>query len=64
MFMEPRNRFRMRDGLVSLLAGQTRGGVGRLLPVLAFKGAFLFLSLAYRMGYRLGPNGLVPASAA
>lgn len=64
MFMEPRNKFRMREGLVGLLAGNTQGGLRQLLPVLAFKGAFLFLSLAYRMGYRLRANGLVPAAAA
>ena len=53
MFMEPRNRFRMRDGLVSLLAGNTQGGLKRRLPVLAFKSAYHALSLAYRFGYRL-----------
>jgi flavin-dependent dehydrogenase len=58
MFMQPRNRFRMRDGLVSLLAGNTQGGLKRLLPVLAFKGAYHGLSLAYRFGYRLQENGL------
>jgi flavin-dependent dehydrogenase len=63
MFMEPHNRFRMRDGLVSLLAGNTQGGPDRLLPVLAFKGAYYALNLAYRFGFRLGPNGLRRAQA-
>ena len=64
MFLEPRNRFRMREGLVGLLAGNTGGGPGRLLPVLAFKGAYYFLNAAYRLGFRLRSTGLVPASAA
>lgn len=59
MFMEPRNRFRMREGLVSLLAGDVHANAGRQWPVLAFKGAFYALSLAYRFGYRLRPEGLV-----
>lgn len=62
MFMEPRNRFRMREGLVSLLAGDVHANADRQLPVLAFKGAFYALSLAYRLGYRLGPAGLTRAA--
>jgi flavin-dependent dehydrogenase len=58
MFMEPRNRFRMKDGLVSLLAGDVHAGANRKLPVLAFKGAFYALSLAYRFGYRLREGGV------
>lgn len=67
MFMEPRNRFRMRAGLVSLLAGDVHTNTNRQPPVLAFKAAFYALSLAYRFGYRLGPAGLVkmpPAAGA
>ncbi len=67
MFMEPRNRFRMRAGLVSLLAGDVHTNTNRQPPVLAFKAAFYALSLAYRFGYRLGPDGLVktpPAAGA
>lgn len=67
MFMEPRNRFRMRQGLVSLLAGDVHANVNRQVPVLAFKLAYHALSLAYRFGYRLRPQGLVkvppPAAA-
>ena len=37
LFMAPRNMFRMRDGLVSLLAGAPKGTWGQLVPVLAFK---------------------------
>ncbi len=59
MFMEPRNHFRMRQGLVSLLAGDVHANANRQLPVLAFKAAYHGLSLAYRLGYRLRPQGLV-----
>jgi flavin-dependent dehydrogenase len=61
MFMEPRNRFRMREGLVSLLAGDVHANANRQPPVLAFKAAFYVLSLAYRFGYRIGPQGLTKA---
>ncbi len=62
MFMEPRNRFRMREGLVSLLAGDVHANANRQFPVLAFKAAFYALSFAYRFGYRLGPAGLTRAA--
>ena len=59
---QPCNQFRMRDGLVSLLAGNTLGGWKRRLPVLAFKLIYHGLSLAHRLGYRLQgrPAGLAP----
>ena len=59
MFMEPNNKFRMREGLVSLLAGDVHANTNRQMPVLAFKAAYHALSLAYRFGYRLRPEGLV-----
>ncbi|GGJ39232.1 hydroxylase [Neoroseomonas lacus] len=59
MFMNPSNRFRMREGLVSLLAGDVHANANRQLPVLAFKAAYHGLSLAQRFGYRLRPEGLV-----
>lgn len=59
MFMTPRNRFRMREGLVSLLAGDVHANANRQVPVLAFKAAYYLLSLAYRFGYRLRSEGLV-----
>jgi len=59
MFMSPQNRFRMREGLVSLLAGNIHGRPELSLPVIAFKGAFYMLSLFYRFGYRLHPDGNV-----
>lgn len=59
LFMQPGNQLRMRDGLVSLLAGNTQGGWRRRLPVLAFKTVFHALSLAGRFGYRLQDGRLV-----
>ena len=37
LFMAPRNTFKMRDGLVSLLAGNLKGSWSSVMPVLAFK---------------------------
>lgn len=59
MFMFPSNRFRMREGLVSLLAGDVHANANRQLPVIAFKAAYLWLSVAQRFGYRLRDGGLV-----
>lgn len=53
MFMAPRNKFGMRDGLVSLLAGSWNHGFRARLPVMAFKGAYYFLQSAHARGYRL-----------
>lgn len=66
MFMRPSNRFGMEQGLISLLAGDVHENGGSRLPVIAFKTAYRLLSLAYRLGYRLGPDGLVrmPRAAA
>ena len=55
MFMAPRNRFRMRDGMISLLAGNLQGGWRHSAPLLAFKSVFYGLSLAHRFGLRLQP---------
>ena len=66
MFMEPRNNFRMREGLVSLLAGDVHADTNRQPPVLAFKACYYFLSGMYRLGFRLRPEGMVrvPRAAA
>ncbi|AHJ64336.1 Dehydrogenases (flavoproteins) [Granulibacter bethesdensis] len=56
MFMSPNNRFRMRDGLVSLLAGNVHGTLPRN-PVRAFKGAYYFLTTLAKIGIRLTPDG-------
>lgn len=50
MFMAPNNTFRMRDGMVSLLAGNLRGTWNTLLPVLAFKSVYYATTLLIRMG--------------
>ena len=56
LFMAPKNVLRMRDGLVSLLAGNLRGSWGSVIPVLAFKGVFYAMSLAMRLGLRPAPS--------
>ena len=56
MFMAPSNRFRMRDGLVAMLAGNLRLDWQMRPPVLAFKSAYYALTLAHRLGYRVPPK--------
>jgi flavin-dependent dehydrogenase len=53
MFMTPSDRFRMRAGLVSILAGNLQRNWRYSLRLLAFKCMFYSLSLAYRFGYQL-----------
>ena len=55
LFMAPKNVLRMRDGLVSLLAGNLRGSWKSVIPVLAFKGVFYAMSLAMRLGLHPTP---------
>ncbi len=55
LFMAPKNVLRMRDGLVSLLAGNLRGSRDSVVPVLAFKGVFYAMSLAMRLGLHPTP---------
>ncbi len=50
LFMAPRNAFRMRDGLVSLLAGNLRGSWNTVLPVMAFKTVYYVVSGLMRLG--------------
>jgi flavin-dependent dehydrogenase len=52
MFMAPSDIFRMRAGLVSILAGNLQRSWRYSAPLLAFKGAFYALSLANRLGLR------------
>ncbi|HXN87415.1 MAG TPA: tryptophan 7-halogenase [Candidatus Binataceae bacterium] len=62
MFMAPSDRFRMRAGLVAILAGNLQRGWRYSAPLLAFKSAFYALSVAYRFGFRLqslGPDAVV-----
>ncbi|MDR3100258.1 MAG: tryptophan 7-halogenase [Paraburkholderia sp.] len=53
LFMEPSNRFWMRDGLVSLLAGNLQGSWRAALPVLCFKSVYHVLSALHRRGIEL-----------
>ena len=65
MFMMPSNRFRMRDGLVAMLAGNLRIGWQLRGPVLAFKAAYYMLTALRWMGWRpeMAPpvQAMVPA---
>ena len=53
MFMSPSNRFRMRDGLVAMLAGNLQIDWRLRGPVLAFKTVYYLLTAASRFGVRL-----------
>ncbi|WP_242621780.1 NAD(P)/FAD-dependent oxidoreductase [Komagataeibacter xylinus] len=44
LFMNPRNEFRMRDGVISLLAGDFRGRLKTRLPMAVFKAAYYLVS--------------------
>jgi hypothetical protein len=50
MLTTPNNRFRMRDGVVSLLAGNFDGRAALRLPLLGFKGVYHLLAFAARLG--------------
>jgi flavin-dependent dehydrogenase len=50
LFMAPRNTLRMRDGLVSLLAGNLRGSWSSVIPVLAFKTVYYVVAGLNRLG--------------
>jgi flavin-dependent dehydrogenase len=54
LFLAPSNKLRMRDGLVSLLAGNLRGSRETLVPVLAFKTVYALMTLALRLGLPVG----------
>ena len=55
LFMAPRNTFRMRDGIVSLLAGNLRGTWASVMPVLAFKTIYHVTGLLLRCGMQVAP---------
>lgn len=57
MFMAPSDRFQMRAGVVSILAGNVQSDWRYSAPLLAFKSVFYALSLAYRLGFRLPAVG-------
>jgi flavin-dependent dehydrogenase len=50
MFMAPSNRFWMRDGIVNMLAGNLRGNLRSVFPILCFKAAYHLLSALHRRG--------------
>ena len=50
LFMDPRNMLRMRDGVVSLLAGNLHSEWRAALPVLAFKSVYHVMRLLHRFG--------------
>lgn len=53
MIMAPRNNFRMRDGLVSVLAGNLDDRPEARMPIRVFRTVFYLLSLADRLGVRI-----------
>jgi hypothetical protein len=53
MLLAPNNRFRMRDAVTTVLAGNLRGTPGLRLPLLAFKAAYHLLSCASHLGVAL-----------
>ena len=61
LFMAPSDRFRMRDGVVSLLAGNLSGTWDLVIPVLTFKSVYFALSLLPRLGFKRPPDD-VPAA--
>jgi flavin-dependent dehydrogenase len=56
MFMAPSDIFRMRAGVVALLAGNLQGGWRYSGPLLAFKSVFYLKSMAYRLGLSMRPQ--------
>jgi flavin-dependent dehydrogenase len=60
MFMTPSNRFRMREGLVNMLAGDVHRNPSYRLPVLAFKTCFYMLKGMRRLGFGIDGKRLAP----
>jgi flavin-dependent dehydrogenase len=54
MFMSPSNKLRMRDGIVTMLAGNLVGEWRTRLPVLALKTTYYAFCLARRFSWRPG----------
>lgn len=53
MLLAPQNRFRMRDGLVSVLAGHLEQRADLRLPLFAFKSCYHLLRAADRIGLKV-----------
>jgi 2-polyprenyl-6-methoxyphenol hydroxylase-like FAD-dependent oxidoreductase len=58
LFMNPKDLFRMRQGIVSLLAGNVHANTSVQMPVIAFKSIYYLLSWVGRVGLRLDGGGL------
>lgn len=51
LFMAPRNTLWMRDGIINMLAGNLRGDLRAVVPILSFKAVFHTLSALHRWGF-------------
>ncbi len=58
MLLAPSNRFRMREGLTAILAGNIHGDASLRVPMAAFRSAFYFLKTLQPLGFRLTRDGL------
>jgi flavin-dependent dehydrogenase len=56
LFMAPGNKFRMRDALISLLAGNLRTNRRLVFPVLAFKSVYYVMAGLHRLGIHWQPG--------
>jgi flavin-dependent dehydrogenase len=56
LFMAPGNKFRMRDALISLLAGNLRQDRSLVFPVLAFKSVYYVMAGLQRLGIHWQPG--------
>ena len=66
MLLAPSNRFRMREGLIAILAGNVHGDASLRVPMTAFRTAYFFLKTLQPLGIRLTREGLrrMPAVSA
>ena len=55
MFMNPRNRMKIKPSIITLLAGEVYGNARIFFPLLIFKAIYLFVSLA-----KLEAKGQIP----
>jgi flavin-dependent dehydrogenase len=62
MFMAPSNRFRMRDNIITMLAGNLAGEWRSILPVLAVKVSYYSLCLGRRLGWRPSQQAIMASA--
>ena len=62
MFMNPNNKFRMRDGLVSVLAGNVEVLGQNQLPLIAFKAIYYVAAALRHCGLNLPEDGRIAIS--